>query len=231
MKNIKNLLLVLMTISLLATGCGSSNNTGKKEDKKEIVNKEDKKKKEKEKDSDEIPNRGIWDGSNYSNEYSKLSFTAPEGWKIATDEEIAEAMGMGLDMLEDNQNGWSKEALEKVMDLKVITDTMIVDEVTGENIIIQYENLAKTIGGTEMTAKDYVEVLAKQIPQMYSGYEIGEIAEKEVCGETYVTLKASNVSMGVDQYYYSRRKGNYIINILLTRRLGNDPEAIMSIFK
>lgn len=37
--------------------------------------------------------RGSWDGNVYTNDSLDLTITVPDGWKIATDEELAAIMG------------------------------------------------------------------------------------------------------------------------------------------
>ena len=42
--------------------------------------------------------RGIIEGDIYTSEYLDLTFTKPESWVYSTDEEIAAAMNLGVDM-------------------------------------------------------------------------------------------------------------------------------------
>ena len=40
--------------------------------------------------------RGSWDGNVYTNDSLNLTVTVPDGWKIATDEELAAIMGITI---------------------------------------------------------------------------------------------------------------------------------------
>lgn len=54
--------------------------------------------------------RGSWDGNVYTNDSLNLTVTVPDGWKIATDEELAAIMGITIDSL--TEQGVSEEFLK-----------------------------------------------------------------------------------------------------------------------
>jgi len=81
--------------------------------------------------------RGTWDGFVYSNPSLGLQFTLPDGWFAATDEEIANVMGISADIFDD-------EAWEEVfaqLDILALIDMMAIDLQTNVNVNITIERL------------------------------------------------------------------------------------------
>ena len=150
---------------------------------------------------DPIP--GTIEGSVHTSTYTGLTFTAPEGWVYATDEEIATIMGVGADALKESGLNFSEEMLK----LKAIYDMVASNTTTGSNIIAMYENLGLTIGGSRMSEEDYLKTLGSQLESAGMGYKIGEISDVKIAGKDYKMLTAEMGDAGVKQSYYVRKMG------------------------
>lgn len=99
----------------------------------------------------------------YTNDFADFKFNPGEGWTFASDDEIL-AM-MDLTASEMNEDDKAEYELGK---LKTIYDAMAVSD-TGANIIVMYENLALTIGGTSYDEAAYAEVLTSGLDES-TGY-------------------------------------------------------------
>ena len=85
--------------------------------------------------------RGSWDGNVYTNDSLNLTVTVPDGWKIATDEELAAIMGITIDSL--TEQGVSEEFLKA----QNTYEMMAQDPTNGSNVIVMAENLTVSVGG------------------------------------------------------------------------------------
>ena len=157
MKKIISIILVLAMILVLAA-CGSS------------------------KKSNSTPNlgsagnsgkasRGTIIGDNYSNYFAELNFTKPSDWEYYTDEQIAQTMNVGVDMIKDEY----QKLLETTGSLY---DMMVMDPGTGTNVSVMFENLAVT-GSTGMSADEYLNAL-----------KAGELHESAAFSERFARYKA-----------------------------------------
>jgi hypothetical protein len=98
--------------------------------------------------------RGTWNGRTYTSDYLGLSLTTPAGWTVATDQEIAAVMGVGMDFMQEFSSGIIPDAF-----WNMAMATMIIDVVTanpnGDSIQIAFERL--TFPHTEMTELEYIQ--------------------------------------------------------------------------
>ena len=63
--------------------------------------------------------RGRIEGRVYESDFLSLRFTAPEGWRYASDEELAARMGLSLDIIGEDVFGDGQEMLILVTELTV----------------------------------------------------------------------------------------------------------------
>jgi len=99
------------------------------------------------------PMRGVWDGDVFTSQYLGFRFEMPEGWLAATDEEIAELLGLGADMI---AQGTDLGDIMEVMDLTTVTDIMVSDPITGANLSIAFERLV--FPHNRLSAQEYMEI-------------------------------------------------------------------------
>lgn len=157
--------------------------------------------------------RGTIDGDTYKNENLSFEFTKPESWVYSTDEEIAEAINIGV---ENFGNESFKKALENNTS---VYDMMVVDSLTRTNINVGYENLSKTFS-RNITEEQYIEALEEQLnsvtsmqvtfPDEYDTVKLGQTEfTRVICPVT-----ASGVSM--TQVYYLHKIDGYMGFVIVT---------------
>ena len=99
--------------------------------------------------------RGFWENNMYINEYLNMRFVAPHDWVVATDDEVAQLMGIGIDMLFNiDDDFWD-----------VVADSALIDMMVSEpfgsvNVQIIFERLVFPM--TRISAEDYVQRLATE---------------------------------------------------------------------
>lgn len=156
--------------------------------------------------------RGEWKDNVYSSQFLGISFTLPAEWAYATDEEIAEMMNLGADLL-----GNDKEYLAEIAKVKTVYDMMAQDPATGTNVIVMFENLALSVGGTKLSEEEYAEILKEQLTAVDTlEYTIGEIAKKQLGGHEFTVLSTTVESAGLQQEYYLLKEGKYMACVLLS---------------
>ncbi len=156
--------------------------------------------------------RGTIDGNVYKSEFSGITFTKPDSWVFASDEEIAETMNIGADMLD--KNNFEKAVAEAATTF----DMMVTDPATNSNVNISYENLEVT-NNEDKTLEEYIDVALEQFKaQDIIEYEIGETEKVTLCGETYsrIITTASYNGVEMTQVYYMRKIDNIIVNVIVT---------------
>ncbi len=170
--------------------------------------------------------RGTWNEDVYSSEMSELQFTLPEGWVAATDEEIANLMGIAADSFDDKQK-WALEAAK----LTTVYDMMAQDPVTGNNVIVMFENLSMVIGGAKMSEEDYLEILKKQIENLDTmEYTFSEPYDTTIGGVDYLTVRADEATVGMSQYYMMHKQDKYMVVVVVTDADGS-VDKVMSLFE
>ena len=111
-------------------------------------------------DEDRGFTRGTWNGNVYTSNQLGVSFTKPDGWLIATDEEMAEIMGLGMDMLDAE---FTPEMLD-LAGLTTIHDMVVSNPETGAMVQILAERLI--FPNTRMAVPDYIDTVAEMLLSM-----------------------------------------------------------------
>lgn len=172
--------------------------------------------------------RGTIEGNTYTSEYGGLTFEKPDSWVYASDEEIAEIMGVGADLISDSGTEFSKKMLEK----QSVYDMMAQDKTTGSNVIVYYENLALVVGGTKTTEEEYIELLKKGLTDAaVFQYEFSDVTEQVISGETYLTFTAKLIDLGGTQTYYVRRVDKYMLGVIVSSFGEDNVAEIAGYFK
>lgn len=170
--------------------------------------------------------KGDVDADTYSNDFTGLTFHLPEGWKYATDEQIAELMGIAADILCQDE-----EYLQAIADLTTVYD-MKADGPDNSSVMVLYENLSVT-GNAGMSEETYISALSQQLNAVNMGHEVSEETEYvNICGEDYAcmatTLSANGISLA--QNYYLRALGDYMVCIIITAISPTQPDTLLSCF-
>lgn len=159
--------------------------------------------------------RGIWNGSTYVNDSVSLRLTAPDGWVAATDEELAQLIGQGAEVMEVGT-----EAYEQAM-AATIYDMGVSSSVTGDNVLVCFENVSETAAlfSDNLTAEDYVSILKDQLASLSDPvYSFSDTVTLNLCGNEYLCLPAVATTQGIElpQYYIVRRQGDHMVCIICT---------------
>ncbi len=169
---------------------------------------------------------GSWNGNTFENQWLNMSITAPEGSVIATDEEIAELMGVGTEILAASLDA-NADAMNKINELKTSYGFMIYDETQSSNAILAYDNLAMTPGGTDMSADEYLDATIETVLAADLGYEVLNQDPVELAGKEFSHAKVSLFDGAAYQDYYLYRDMNddHIACLILTYTEDTKPAA------
>jgi hypothetical protein len=208
MKKIVVLLVVLLFISLLS-GCFFSDLVADQaEEEREFI-------------------RGACVENVYASEYANLMFSAPEDWQYASYEEMAEIMGVGLDVLQDSD----QKVNQKLLELKVIYDMMAVNSTTGSSVSVLYENLALSLGGLRMTEEEYLDICQENLESIQElEYEFSGVTELQIGTDTYKAFIAELPDIGVRQYYCARKVDKYMLCIIISIFGEDDVDTVLGHF-
>lgn len=171
--------------------------------------------------------RGEWNDSIYTNKFLGLKFNLPSKWTASTDEEIAEMMGVGSDIISDSED--QKEALEKYMENAVVYGMMATNPLVGDNIIIQFQKLPNA----SITEKMLLDQTKKQVEAVESiNYTVEETKTEELCGIEFSTMALKTEVSGINliQKYYLKIQGDYVSYIVITATSDANLENILSSF-
>lgn len=171
--------------------------------------------------------RGVIEGDVYKSEFIGIEFTKPESWIYSTDEEIAEALNMGADFLVEDK---FKEAIENS---DSVYDMMVKDSITGTNINVGVENLARTLS-TNATEKQYLDALKSQLSEVSSmevifpeEYDSAKLGDTEF---TRAICEAKVMGVTMTQAHYVRKVDGYMCYVVVTVVKGYTVEDIEAMF-
>jgi hypothetical protein len=171
--------------------------------------------------------RGKWSGDTYESAFSGIKFTLPEGWVAATDEEIAQLIGVTADVLSDEQK-WMIESSK----LTTIYDMFAQNPDTKNSVMVLVENLALSAGGTAVTEEAYLEAVTQQlaaVPNMKYSFE--DTISTNAGSKTYLSVKCFEENNGFTQYYFVRKQDDYMIGIIASIFDESDISTILEQFK
>ncbi len=155
--------------------------------------------------------RGTIVGDVYTNDFVGVTFTKPADWTYATDEEIAQTINVGQDMIDLNA---FEEALSKTAS---IYDMYAVDAY-GNNVMVCYENTMLT-AFRELTVDEYESILISNITGLASPSYTFEGSEDVTLGDTTfrkTTFTATYEGVTLTQAYYGTIIDQYAVSIILT---------------
>lgn len=170
--------------------------------------------------------RGTWKDGVYTNEFTGLRYVLPEGWVVATDEQLASMMGIGAEAFGDKQK-WAAETAEKT----TIYDTMVQDPATQNNISILYENLAIS-GNTKISEEDYFAAVKAQMQNLEKlSYTFGELYKAKLNGVDYLVAPAVETTNKVSQYYLLHKQDKYMVCVIVSIFDDTKADEILAQFK
>lgn len=157
--------------------------------------------------------RGTVEGNVYTNESMGIQVTFPEGCVMYSDEEIAQVVGNGSDIMED---AYDSDVVENSI-AGTIYDVIAVTADQSANIQIVMED-TKATTGINLTAETYAQAMVNTLKITYesAGNAISEptVSEETLGGVDFVVVSLS--VNGMTQECYVHQVGNYMLLFTLT---------------
>lgn len=165
---------------------------------------------------------GEWNDNVYKNNFLGLEFTLPEGWTYASNEEIAEIMGLGADIAFNND-----EDMAELVNLTSIYYVFATDPNSGNSVSVFTEKPL-----ADVTMDYYMEQVKTQLEAVTEiNYEIGEAATTVLDGREFSTLEVTAPDYGFTQKYYMYKMDEYFMGIIVTASQEEDiTDTIMENF-
>ena len=178
----------------------------------------------------ELP-RGTFENDLFYNESTSIRIQLGGTWVTASDEEFANAMGIGKEMLTDD----FKKLVDAMPENSAIYDAIFTDIASGSNISVTYLKINGLAGAQALTADIYVDAQAELLTKALSeGMEVvaGEKFEQELCNETYAALPLTTSYQGLtfEQIICARKQDGYIVQLTLTAGLDVEMEELLDMF-
>lgn len=210
-KAIKIALIILLIASMLfvLTACGKEGEKTTNDNTTNITNEQPAQEQKVE------FSMGEWNNNVYTNNFLGLKFSLPQGWTYSSDEEIAEMMNLGIELLNDDQKAAAE--LSKLTSVYYIAAN---NPNTGDSVAVMSEKPSM-----DVTTEFYINQLKSHLSTVESvNYEIGEISKEKVADREYDTIIATtNVSgIKVAQKYYVYKMDEYFVAIIVTSVTGED---------
>ncbi len=146
--------------------------------------------------------RGTVKENVYKSEFTGITFTKPDHWRYLTDEELAKTISVSIDALDANT--FEKTAME----YSNILDMMVINDATGLNVTIGYENLSLT-NGRSVSEEEYLSATTEYLKTMGDTIA-GEAETVTLSSENYLKATFTVVIDGVEMEttYYLRLIGD-----------------------
>lgn len=174
---------------------------------------------------------GAWSEEKvYSNEALGLSYTLPEGWLYASEEEL---LGM-LDTVLDSDILSDRNKLSTELGKSRIIYAMVTrDPATGNNVQILFESLEGVVGASDIDEKAYADIVSAQQEQMFnesSGatVSIGDAYPAQLGGQDFLVLPVDIAMPDLEakEMMYLRRIDDRMAIITITVLDGEDAETL-----
>jgi len=150
---------------------------------------------------------GKWENDVYSNNFLDLKISLPEGWTIATNEELAKMMNIGADIVASED-----KYLAEVAKQTGIYYASASNQSTGESILVFSEKPLR-----DATMKEYIDATAANLTKLTTmKYSIKGTSTATIGSRTYDTLTVEVEDAGITQRYYAYKQGKYFVGIIIT---------------
>lgn len=170
--------------------------------------------------------RGKVEGNTYINSYADFIFKAPENWVYASDKEIAEMMGVGLESFAGPASDFAKALVQN----KAVYDMLALDSNTGSSVTVMYQKLTLTAGGALFSEDEFLQASKIAFAASQSSYTFGDFKDETVSGDSYRVLTAELSEQGLKQYIYARKMDKYMLSFIVTVCGDDDITKIMGNF-
>lgn len=160
--------------------------------------------------------KGTWSDRVYTNTALGLSFTLPDGWISASEENMAQTVG-GNESVGGTEDKKEQEASSPY-------DFMIVNSVNNDNILLLAEDVSTAMAGDGMAEDNYLNMVKSNlISSQQTVYTPGEITTAVIAGQEFKKMEVSVLYSGrtLTQAYYCKKSGNYMLSFIATTATGD----------
>lgn len=189
-------LFMMLALSLTLSACSSE---PKVEEEKEVVY------------SSYV--RGVWTDNVYTNNYLGFSFTLPENWVIASDEELMTMLDTASEDLSEDMKKKYDLAIEKAVSF---FDFAIFNVSTGETVMLHVEDLTKNALGVLYTEDNYIDIVERDFKDSVDlEIEVYERSNVSFAFGKFRSMKI-NIENLMTQEYLVTKDGKYMISFMLS---------------
>lgn len=160
--------------------------------------------------------KGTWNNNVYTNTTLGLSFTLPEGWMSASEENMEQTIG-GNESVGGTNTDNEQESSSPY-------DFMIVNSVNNDNILLLAEDVSTAMAGDGMAEDNYLNtVKSNLVSNQQTVYTPGEITTAVIAGQEFKKMEVSVLYSGrsLTQAYYCKKAGNYMLSFIATTATGD----------
>lgn len=161
-----------------------------------------------------VPELGSVSGGVYTNEFAGIGCTLDETWVFYTQEQLAEVNGFFVD-------GTSDEDMKQLMEDNRSVQDMQAASVDGlMTVSVMFQNMGLLFGST-MSAQEYAELAAKQLPDEMSVYGLEDVTAAVTTAEfagaerPAVVLTATVQDIPMYELMVCLKEGNYVYCVVL----------------
>jgi len=163
-------------------------------------------------EEEQIYVRGEWVDQVYTNDYLGFSFTLPERWVSASDEELYSKLDTATEeAMSENMKEQYDKAIENAASFY---DFAVYNLFTSETFVLTIEDLSKTVGDVLFTEEQYIDALETNLNKL-------EDIELEIIGREDESLSMGkfrvlnvNINDDITTKYYVTKNGKYMISLM-----------------
>jgi hypothetical protein len=171
--------------------------------------------------------KGAWNEDNtvFTNSWSNIKLTLPDGYYVATREEIDQMLGESQEIFEENDI--MDESQYDAASLKTWQDFVVAGSETGvPQLQCTYENLALSASTKQVTDEDYWNIAKEQFTAVESfGFNELESSTATIGGEEFFVGKGefNNGTVKIDGYI--RKQDDVVISLMMTYTSDDEAKA------
>lgn len=174
----------------------------------------------------------MWEDDAFISEWAGFKLPLPEGWYVATDEEIKEVMDLGAEVIAGatGEDAEKYKAANAVYPLYISKYPLDSQELY-PNAMVVFEKLSALQNLLIKDADSYIELTMQQLEDLNLGYNIVKGSKVAIGGEEYASMTATLElfeGLSLVQRYFSREHDGYIISFILTG-ISTNPEELDNI--
>jgi hypothetical protein len=160
---------------------------------------------------------GTWsaDETVFTNEWSNIRFTVPEGYRAYSAEEVQAVVGAGADMLVNE--GSMNQTQADISQMRSAYDFMVSNDISFPSVFLMYENLNIQTLLMGVSPEEYFDALVTQMMSVESfGYEEVSRSDATLAGESWFVGTVSASGGMLYQDYFIRKLDGAIAAVCLT---------------